>query len=92
VGCRHRWFCCLVRPGVWSLAALAKAAVPASKAATLRAIVSEWPGIRKAIAAKVAPIVCPVRRAVASIPPAAPLRSSGAAESILEKYLAKVLT
>ena len=63
-------------------AALTMAAVPASTAETLRATVSECSAILNAIAAKVAPIVCPVRRAVASIPPAAPLRSSGAAESI----------
>jgi hypothetical protein len=34
------------------------------------------------MAARIAPIVCPVRRAAASIPPAAPLRESGAADGI----------
>jgi hypothetical protein len=35
------------------------------------AVVSEWPAIRNEIAARIAPMVCPVRRAVANIPPAA---------------------
>lgn len=38
----------------------------------------EWPAIRNEIAARIAPTVCPVKRAVANIPPAAPLRESGA--------------
>src|SRR5665213_2464442 len=51
-------------------------------AAIPRAAVSEWPASRNEMAARIAPMVCPVRRAVASMPPAAPLRASGAAESI----------
>jgi hypothetical protein len=49
----------------------------ANAAATPSAVVSEWPAIRNEIAARIAPMVCPVRRAVASMPPvAAPSPSS----------------
>jgi hypothetical protein len=47
-------------------------------------ILAEIPRLTKAneIAARIAPIVCPVKRAVASIPPATPLRESGADDNI----------
>src|SRR5580692_1105889 len=65
---------------------LATAAATANKAATPSATGSACVAKRKAIAAKVAPIVWPVSRAVASIPPAAPLRPSGADDSIVRLF------
>jgi hypothetical protein len=54
----------------------------ANAAAIPIATVSEWPAIRNEMAARVAPMVCAVTCAVASMPPAAPLRASGVADSI----------